>query len=66
MGSVNWIEAYIEFMSLPVTEVLAINKDGDFLVGHLNIQGATIFCEDQHQVLPDVTHFIETKNIPLP
>lgn len=48
----------------PDKEVIAINKSNDAIVGYLNYQGigkgGPVFnCENDHELLPEVTHYVE-------
>lgn len=51
----RWVK--VDKDNLPKCEVLAINEDEDILVGWLHLEDGLCVCEDEHQQLPDVTHY---------
>ena len=51
----RWVK--VDKDNLPECEVLAINEYEDILVGWLHLEDGLCVCEDEHQQLPDVTHY---------
>ena len=52
--------------NLPKQEVIAINKSNEALVGYIHNTEDGFICEDEHQSLYDVTHYVEIPKINIP
>ena len=42
----------------PDGECLAVGKYGDMLIGYVYLKGKEFWCENEHEILYDITHWI--------
>lgn len=49
--------------NLPDCEVLAFNKRNHLLFGYLELSGKDISCENEHELLYDITHYATLQDL---
>lgn len=55
----------VDIENIPHKEVLAFNKADQLIVGYLSYNDRTdrTLCENEEQVLDDITHYIEVEDL---